>query len=291
MPSRKVLTDSQLDKFTDKRDKIVVRKSNEFIQKARYDLSPREWRIIGYAMSKIRKGDTPATEYTLDLSELYDICGLRSSSYTELKLIIKALDDKSWWLQTVRDGKEYESIVRWFNTVDVESNRQKVKIKFHERMMPFIFGLFDRYEQYGEMYSSLMLKYSLPMKRMYSPRLYELLMSYKINNMEWWFEVDKLKHLLNCDKYKTWKDFRLRALDPAVEEINKYTNINVSYEITDKTGKKVEVITFYMEEKSVREQVQAEKRGLSRFNPGRNYWDYLDDTQMTLDEAMDNEDD
>jgi plasmid replication initiation protein len=120
------------------------------------------------------------------------------------------------------------------------------------------------------------------MKKKYSPRLYELLMSYKINNEEWWFSVEKLKYLLNCQNYKTWKDFRSRALDPAIEEINRFTDMKVYYKITNKTAKKVEEITFFMVNKTTSERIQAEKDGLTQIEGNIHYWDMGIDGQLNL---------
>jgi plasmid replication initiation protein len=271
------------DIIFEKRNKAVYHKSHEFIQKARYDLSTREWNIVHFAMSMIKESDTSTTEYTLNLAELYEICGCRDESYTRIKVILNSLASKAWWMPTMRNGKECESLVRWFNTIDIERQSQKVIIKFHENMMKYIFALFAQYEEYGRHYASLMLKYSLPMKKKYSPRLYELLMSYKINNEEWWFSVEKLKHLLNCRNYKTWQHFRDRALDPAIAEINKFTDIDVWYEITDKTAKRVNEITFYMKEKPTNARIQAEKDGLTQIEGPIHYWDEIDGQMNLLD--------
>jgi plasmid replication initiation protein len=288
---RNDITEKKYDKIFDKRQEAVYHKSHEFIQKARYDLSTREWNIVHYAMSMIKNGDASTTEYVLNLSELYDICGYSDESYTRIKIILTALADKSWWMPIIVNGKKCETLVRWFNTIVVERQSQNVKIKFHESMMKYIFALFAQYEEYGQHYASLMLKYSLPMKRKYSPRLYELLMSYKINNEEWWFPLDKLKYLLNCEKYKTWKDFRSRVLDPAIEEINQFTDIDVWFKITGKTAKRVDEITFYMTEKTTRERIEAEKAGLTRIEGPIHYWDYKDknsiDGQLNLLDEVD----
>jgi plasmid replication initiation protein len=271
------ITSKKYEEIYDKRESAVYHKSHDFIQKARYDLSATEWNIVHYAMSMIKKGDTPVTEYTLNLSEMYALCGYSDESYTRMRVLLQALSDKSWWMPKFENGKKRgETLVRWFNTLDIDKHPQKITFKFHENMMTYIFDLFAQYEEHGRHYASLMLKYSLPMKKKYSPRLYELLMSYKINNEEWWFTVNKLKYLLNCEKYKTWQHFRDRALEPAIEEINKFTDIDVWYKITNKTGKKIEELTFYMREKSLRGRIEAEKAGLTRIEGNIHYWDALD---------------
>jgi plasmid replication initiation protein len=274
MPRNYNLMGKRYEEIHDKRQNAVYHKSHEFIQKARYDLSATEWNIVHYALSMIKKSDSASTEYVLNLSELYDLCGYSDESYTRMRVLLQTLSNKSWWFPKFKDDKKCgETLVRWFNTLDIDKHPQKITFKFHENMMKYIFALFEQYEEYGHHYASLMLKYSLPMKKKYSPRLYELLMSYKISNSEWWFNVDNLKYLLNCENYKTWQHFRERAIDPSVQEINQFTDIHVWYKITKKTAKRVDEITFYMTEKSTRERIDAEKAGLTRIEGNIHYWD------------------
>jgi len=264
----------QLDKIQTGREKVVY-KSNEMAQRARYDLSITEQRIIHYAISKINPKDTAFTEYTLELNELYDLCCLKDESYTKFKKIIEKLDDKSWWLTTIdpKDGKIWESRVRWFNTFRMHKGSGKVKIEFHKDMFPYLLDLYNQYEQYGKYYVSYKFKFILPMTRRYSIRLYELLKSYS-NNCEWFFELDKLKHWLDSDNYTNFKDFRVRVLEPAIEEINKYTDILVSYEAR-KDGKKVSKIAFYINKKDKIQEMYAHQAGLTKLEGDVHYWDVI----------------
>jgi plasmid replication initiation protein len=96
------------------------------------------------------------------------------------------------------------------------------------------------------------------MSSQYSPRLYEILKSYQKNNREWYFELDDLKRLLDCQSYERWPDFRRRALEPAVEEINQYTDINIAWDV-EKEGKKVTRVIFYMAKKNADALLDAKR--------------------------------
>ena len=288
MPYREKKSGSELEKIQTWREATVY-KTHTMLQKARYDLSLMEWRIVHYAIAQIKPTSADFNEFTIDLNDLFDICGLTHESYTEIKLIIKKLADRSWWL-VMEDpnfpGTECDSLVRWFNTLRSNKKTGKVTIKFHEDMFGYLLSLYERYEKYGENYAGLVLKYTLPMKSKYGVRLYELLKSYQVNNKEWWFQVDKLKHLLNADNYKLFGDFKRWVLEPAVKEINKFTDIIIYYE-TEKDGKKVDKITFYMDEKSVSQRIQAEKDGLTRLEGKIHYWDSGIDGQLNLLDEVD----
>jgi plasmid replication initiation protein len=282
MPYRRKKTETEIE-IIQKQREVIAFKNHTMIQKARYNLNLMELRIVHYAISKIKPTNETFDLLELDLYELYDLCGLTHESYTAVKLMIQKLADKSWWIIVEDGGKEYDSLVRWFNTLRIDKTTNKVLFKFHDDMQCYLLSLFERYQEYGENYAKLMLKWTLPMKSKYAVRLYELLKSYQVNNKEWWFQIDKLKHLLNADNYKAYKDFRVRVLDPAVSEINKYTDISVEYK-TNKIGKKVDKIVFTMAEKSVINRIQAEKDGLTKLEGNIHYWDYKNniDGQLSL---------
>ena len=234
---------------------LEVCKRNDMVQKARFSLSIQEQRTILYAISKIQPEDTHLKEYTFEIRDFYAMIGWSNQSYTEFKAMLKALSDKSWWVPIKReDGTEFESLIRWFTTVRSDKRSGKVTVKFHEDMMPFLLQL----AQGEEFYTSYKLQYVLPMSSQYSPRLYELLKSYQFNNKQWFFEIDDLKHKLDCESYTNFADFKRRALDPAVEEINKYTDIVIDYR-TEKEGRKIVRIIFFMAKKTKSEILETER--------------------------------
>lgn len=222
---------------------MAVVKRDDMIQHARFSLSVQEQRCVLYAISKIKPEDTAFNEYTFELKDFYTLCGIEDQSYTRLKQTLKGLSDKSWW--AVIDDKGTESLLRWFSTLRTNKRSGKVTVKFHEDMMPYLLQLATQAREQGAFYTQYGLKYVLPMKSQYSPRLYEILKSYQKNNREWFFDLDELKQLMDCQNYTRWPDFRRYALEPAVEEINEYTDLNVAYD-TEKEGRKIARVTFFM---------------------------------------------
>lgn len=245
------LSERQYYKLRSARE-MEVYKRNDMIQKARFALNVQEQRAVLYAISKIRPHDTSMTEYEFDIKEFYRMIGWKDESYTKFKKMLKDLSDRSWWATIDDEGTE--SAVRWFTTVRCNKNSGKVVIKFHEDMMPFLLNLANSHEYYTK-YS---LQYILPMSSQYSPRLYEILKSYQRNNVQWFFDIDELKHLLNCENYKNFKDFRKWVLEPAVNEINKYTDIKIAY-LTEKEGRRITRITFLMKDKSPEKLLEAKQ--------------------------------
>ncbi len=242
------LNDCQREDLREERS-LSIYKRDDMIQSARYRLTVQEQRAVLYSISKVKPEDDERTEYSYELKDFYKVCGITKDTYTSTKRMLKALSDKSWWIK--KDGKE--SLIRWFNTIDCDPNSGKVVFKFHERIMPYLVKLVEQ----GEFYTSYNLKYILPMSSKHSPRLYEILKSYQKNNNMWFFEIDTLKYMMDCENYVRWPDFRRYALDPAVEEINKYTDICITYD-AKKEGRKVTKIMFYMDEKTDNEKLNVE---------------------------------
>ena len=238
------LNNYQREEIKNERE-LAVFKRDDMIQKARVRLTVQEQRAVLYVISKIKPEDTSLTEYTFKIKDFYKVIGWEKQSYTEFKDMIKALSDRSWWAEI--DDKGTESVIRWFTTAKTNKNSGEITVKFHEDMMPFLIDLVNQ----NTFYTSYNLKYILPMSSQFSPRLYEILKSYQKNKSEWFFDVEQLKYLMDCQNYKNYNDFKKRALDPAVEEINKYTDLCIAYdEKREGRGRRVARIVFFMDEKT-----------------------------------------
>jgi len=95
-------------------------------------------------------------------------------------------------------------------------------------------------------YGKINLKISREFKSKYSHALYQLLVDcYR----DFTFTIEDLKEILGCAmKYPKFTHFKLRCLDPALEDINNVTPLNASY-VQVKTGRKVTHVTFAISKK------------------------------------------
>ena len=64
----------ELDEIQRQRERKVYK--SDILVNARYTLSVPEQRLILYAISLIKKDDTPNTFYTIDLKDFCNICGI-----------------------------------------------------------------------------------------------------------------------------------------------------------------------------------------------------------------------
>ena len=118
----------------------------------------------------------------------------------------------------------------------MEKGSGVIKIKLHNSLKPYLLELRENFTKY-ELINVLVLKSK------YAIRLYELLKSYLWMG-SWEVNVKDLRSVLEVeDKYLEFKEFKRRIIVPAVNEINKYTDLEVKY-TTLKTGKEITKIHF-----------------------------------------------
>ena len=219
----------------------VVSKSNILVQKNRYNLSVPEQKTIAFICSMIKPievldkiNSVPyQLEYEFDIRKYCQICNIDYDSgknYADIKAILKGLSDKSMWI-TFDDKPDEEVLCRWL-------------VKLDEDLVPYLFDLKNRFTSYG-------LRNILCMKSQYSIRLYELLKSYKIQVTKT-FTIEEFKKLLMIEDIKSYNRFpslKQKVLEPAMKEINEYTDIDVTYREILK-GRKVIKLEFHIKDKN-----------------------------------------
>lgn len=241
-------SDFYMQKIVQKKADKKVYKTNEFIQKARFDLTLTQQKLILYAISKINKSSENFEKIQINLKEFQDICNVTHNNYTGLKQDLTDINKKCWWV-TVKDenNRVADCLVQWFSFVKVYKDTSIIELEFHQILKPYLLELSDRF------YTSYELQNVLSFKSAYSIRLYELFKSLS-NNESWFFTVDSLKEYLNCqEKYAVFKDFRKWVLDPSLKEINHYSDLVITYK-TEKNGRKISRVIFSIAKKSEIEQ-------------------------------------
>ncbi len=261
----------ELDEIQRQRERKVYK--SDILVNARYTLSVPEQRLILYAISLIKKDDTPNTFYTIDLKDFCNICGISGDSYTYSKRLLDGLHLKRWYAKITPNDPDEETSLSWFNKVKITRGKT-IKLRFDDDIFPFIKDLLERYQETGQGYTSYMLQSVLPMKSKYSIRLYEIFKS-KIKGdryVEWFFELDDLKKILECTNYTRYPDFRRKVIEPAIEEINKFSDLLVEYYTTEKRN--ISRLYFKISRKTKEKIMQAHKDSLTALDGAVHYWDF-----------------
>lgn len=248
--------------------KWKVYKSNDLIQRSRYSLPINQQRMLLFMISKISNMDSANKEYTFSIPEFCQVAGIKidvvGTYYTLLKQQLKQLADSSAWIR-MEDGKEV--LFRWINTMKIEKGSSEIKISFHETVQPYLFDLHSNYTQYR-------LQEILPYKSKYSIRLYELLKSYAFGKDDFQmgmekeisYTPDEIRIRLDAENYTKYRDLKQRAILPAVEEINRYSEeIHIRIEEV-KTGNKVTQILFLISYAHARQVLEARENRSNRLD-------------------------
>lgn len=220
-------------------NKNHVVKSNQVIE-ASYQLSAVEQRIVLAAISRIPKNQ-PITDdelYPVSVSELQLLGVHEKTAYRDLKEGINRLYERSINLSI--DDKSIK--MRWVQEIHFLDSQSVIGIRFSKPILPFISNLSREFTKYA-------LSDIAGINSAYAIRIYELLVQYrKIGNRE--ISVDNLRTMLELGKkYPLFADFKKRVIDTAVDQINEYSPLKVTY-VQKKTGRKVTHILFSFKEKT-----------------------------------------
>lgn len=244
----------------DVRNKSMVVKANELIQKSRFSLSLQQQKIVLYLISQVNPFDEDFKLYEFSIPDFCRVCGIDFRSgkhYADLKKQIKEIADKSLWVR-LENGKE--TLLRWIEKPYVDEKSGTIAIRLDRDMKPFLLELKGNYTRYQ-------LLWTLNFRSKYSIRLFELVCSIHYCDLEPYtkeYEIEELKQLLDAESYE-WEKLKTRVLEQAIKEINEYSDKIVSYEPI-KRGRKVVRVALTVESKEIMERLKVEQEIKEKYN-------------------------
>lgn len=225
----------------------IIYKDNNLIE-ASYALTLSEQRLILVAIiaaREIEKDLTSDTLLTIHASEYMKHFNLsRQSAYEALQSACDSLFERKLTYRAIDPitGKPAVYKSRWVSKVGYVREVACAQLNF----APDILQLFVKLE---EKFTRYELKQISQLSSVYAIRLYELLIRWRSKRVMYISMIelrDKLGLMEN--EYKTMGDFKKRVLVIAINQINKLTDIAVSYE-QKKEGRKITHIQFSFNQK------------------------------------------
>ena len=228
--------------------KELIVKSNHVIE-ASYRLTLQEQRVVLMCIAQIKKGHkvdstTPFVITASDFSDMFSVS--LTGAYSELKTVADRLFERAITVyQPDPDEPKLEfTKTRWITAIDYIPSAGKVRVYFSHKLIPYISMLEGGFTRYN-------MEYIAKMNSVYGIRFYELMKSWLFGEPRKTktVEIDEIKELLALKdekgnyQYPSIKDFKLRVLDKAMEDINTHSDLNASYE-DNKTGRKITHFTF-----------------------------------------------
>jgi len=203
----------------------LVKKSNYFIENARYELTITQQKLILFIMGRIRVEDRAFEEYDIPISEIIAGMGISpEGAYTRIDTEVQALMEKVFTIEELTpEGKKDHTKLAWFASFHHLEGSGSVQVSFAPRLKPYFLQLKTRFTTYP-------LACVLAMHSTYSIRIYELLKKEAAFHAKVYFDLEEFKTLLQIDKkpaFKQYSNIKARILLPVMKEINKNTDIQI----------------------------------------------------------------
>ena len=217
---------------------LIVKKSNHLIQ-ASYRLSISEQRVLLACIAQIPpKTDINKVHFEVSAFELAELLNIElNSAYQILRKAVDQLAER-WVILDIPDPKKphLKFKTRWISGIRYVDDAV-IRLTFAYDILPYLSQLNNGYfTQYKLMnVSNLKSKYAI--------RIYELLMQWK-NKGNREVELNWLKEQLQIeDEYLRIGNLKTKVIDPAIQQINKHSDIWVKY-TQKKRGRKISHFVF-----------------------------------------------
>jgi len=234
-------------------DKRIVVKHNAAI-KATYNLTLTEMHMMYMCISQIKR--VSETKNPRQFRVRHDaFCkefGIKSSVYENMKQAARTLQKRVITIneRVVINGVQYDGgSINVLSSQFWQEDEGEILLEFSEHFMPYL-------ERMKCNFTHFLMNDIAKMKSIYAMRFYELLkMSYEQQktNKETprvLIEVAEIRRMFELDdKYKKYGDFRKRVIEIAVQEINEYSPLKISYEQIKK-GRRIHAIKFLISKKA-----------------------------------------
>ena len=215
----------------------IVAKSNDLVTKlAKFDLP--ELRLIAYCLAHYDSKKPENRSFTARVVDLVKIFPMdEDSAYTVIYNAMIELNHKP----LVFDKGNERHFWNWFSGFIYRKGKGEFEFRINPDIQPYLLELKDRFSIYrlADVYQ---------FKSAYTWKLYENLNRWKKNG-SWSVELIDLKIYIGAyKKYPRFNSFRERILEPAIEEINEKSDLNVGYEKENK-GTSVVGLKFFIYKK------------------------------------------
>lgn len=232
---------------------------NELVN-SRYRLGVVEQRMIIALASHINKHGDDFDQCMIDANDLAKFMGLDpKSAYGQLKrtadALVKCIVSFEWY-KTPKSKQKSWIKANWFDYICYDAETVTIVFKFGSLVKPL---LLEVVEAYVRAEAKPLMKF----RRSASYRFYNFAVEWQ-KLREKTISIDDLKHMLMLDdEYPLYGGLNQKVIAPAIKEINKLTDYEISY-MPQKTGRKITDIVFKIKvkNKSKIQQIKPKKKDI-----------------------------
>lgn len=221
----------------------VIRAKSDFFRSARYGLTLQEHRIVYYAIlhgQQEGKSFEPVTMSIKDFQALFEVAG--NSYYSVIRNLSNNIAGKIVEVAYKDSDGHHLMQAAWLSSVTYHAKSGTVTISPNKALQPFFEG-----KPFTDTEFAFLIKFT----SQYAERLYELLKTFAFKSIVD-FDVEDLRNRLAVGtKYKNFSMLKDRVLQPAIDDVNKFTDLDV--DIREKRGlyNKVDKVIFSIQQKNI----------------------------------------
>lgn len=239
----------------------LVVKDNTLIN-ASYNLETAEQRLIMLAVMNAREtgqgitADSKLEIHASDYAKHFNVS--TDAAYKVMKEAVNNLFERkfSYVAEYKKTGKTGIVRSRWVSRVFYVDTLAILEITFAPDVVPLVTRLEEHFTSYQlKQVSGLTSKYAI--------RLYELLIAWREVGKTPQIELSEFRQKIGVEnsEYERMHHFKARVLEPSIKQINKHTDITITYE-QHKRGRIISGFSFRFKQKS-----QAKKKIETKRDP------------------------
>ena len=235
-----------------RRDISLIKKSNDLIE-SRYKFDIWEMRFFLSVLAKIDRDDQNFEVYRIKYRDIIKDFGLISNNaYAMLREGAKSLMLKTVTANYEKNGVIRGEIYHLIRKMDYLEegqtmrqgieNHEYIDVKIEEELRPFLLQLSKNFTAYDLRNVAKLGTYSI--------RVYELLKQYESLGKRT-IDVEEMKVMFDLNKeYPLFANFYQKVISPAIDEINKYSDLKVSKPERIKDGRRIVALVFKFSKKA-----------------------------------------
>ena len=214
---------------------MIVMHNNLIRGKYKYSLA--ELKFILTVVSMIKKSDKEFFTYQLKAKDFADLMDSKHrDEYSRIKKLGFDLMSKPI---IIDDFEQKEFKIRgWFSKFDYKSGT--IFCSFDNDLKPYLLHLQGNFTR-------LILENFIKMKSRYGMLLYMVAKSWEgTKDKTWTMSVEDFKDIMGVTSkaYDRYNNLKNKVLDPAINEINRLTMMQLNYKAEKPNGRKIEMLVF-----------------------------------------------
>jgi plasmid replication initiation protein len=253
---------------------LEIRQSN-ILTNARFEYSELQMDLFFFMLSKLRKTQESLV-YQLNIKELSTLTN-KKYDFPYLWQATEGMMSRVFSIVTEKSSKQ----ISMFQRIEYMTGTGVIEFELTKHILPHLFHLKDNFTSYG-------LAAALRLSSKYAKRIYQFCSQWKDLGETKKYDIQEFKKMLSLldekgnEKLKLIKDFRVNVLDISVKQINKHTELRISYKL-EKVGRSFKNIIFTVKSQALAETIPFDLVATTEPLPGMQQ-SHFDNAARVLDE-------